>query len=268
MNKEMTGRLIAEARREKHMTQQELADKLHITGKAVSKWETGVSAPDVGLLIPLSEALGLSVTELLEGKRTVTPEDRSPEQVEDIVKAVITYSGEIPEKQSAERKKRVLFFAACVLTAVLEFGLLWWFGVPSAMDVSLVDAFYRGAFTRNGGSHYAVIVLLSIGLGAYLMFFAPERLPSYYDDNEIHYFSNGVLRLNMAGLTFNNRNWPHILRCLRIWSMLAAVLTIPVYAAVAAFFPLFYEQYSGFFLLFLYLGGLFAPIYIVGRKYK
>ena len=43
MNKEWTGRLIAEARKEKHMTQQELADKLHITGKAVSKWETGVS---------------------------------------------------------------------------------------------------------------------------------------------------------------------------------------------------------------------------------
>ena len=43
MNKEKTGRLIAEARKEKHMTQQDLAEKLHITGKAVSKWETGVS---------------------------------------------------------------------------------------------------------------------------------------------------------------------------------------------------------------------------------
>ena len=43
MNKEMTGRLIAQVRKEKHMTQQELAEKLHITSKAVSKWETGVS---------------------------------------------------------------------------------------------------------------------------------------------------------------------------------------------------------------------------------
>ena len=49
-----TGTLIAQARREKGMTQKELADRLHITDRAVSKWERGLCAPDLSTLEPLA----------------------------------------------------------------------------------------------------------------------------------------------------------------------------------------------------------------------
>lgn len=54
-------------RKEKGMTQSELADKLGISNKAVSKWETGESMPDTSLLVPLSEIFGVTVDELLKG---------------------------------------------------------------------------------------------------------------------------------------------------------------------------------------------------------
>jgi transcriptional regulator with XRE-family HTH domain len=57
MNKEQLGAFIAERRKEEHMTQKDLAARLHITDKAVSKWERGLSYPDVTLLEPLAEAL-------------------------------------------------------------------------------------------------------------------------------------------------------------------------------------------------------------------
>ena len=57
MNKEQLGAFIAERRKEEHMTQKDLAVRLHITDKAVSKWERGLSYPDVTLLEPLAEAL-------------------------------------------------------------------------------------------------------------------------------------------------------------------------------------------------------------------
>ena len=65
MNKERLGRFIAENRKTLGMTQRELAEKLHITDKAVSKWERGLSYPDVTLLEPLAVVFGLNVEELV-----------------------------------------------------------------------------------------------------------------------------------------------------------------------------------------------------------
>ena len=58
MDNMKTGQLIRDLRKEKGMTQKELADKLHITDRAVSKWERGLCAPEISLLEPLAEALG------------------------------------------------------------------------------------------------------------------------------------------------------------------------------------------------------------------
>lgn len=68
MDIEKVGKYIAQCRKEKGLTQAALAAQLHITDKAVSKWERGLSLPDVTLLTPLSQALDISVTELLQGK--------------------------------------------------------------------------------------------------------------------------------------------------------------------------------------------------------
>ncbi|MCQ2566519.1 MAG: helix-turn-helix domain-containing protein [Clostridia bacterium] len=73
MNVEKTGALIASSRRKKNMTQRELAEMLHVTDRAVSKWERGLSFPDVSLLAPLADILGLTLTELLNGE--LSPQD-------------------------------------------------------------------------------------------------------------------------------------------------------------------------------------------------
>lgn len=69
MDSKKTGALIAKARKEKNLTQRQLAGTLHVSDRAVSKWERGGGFPDVALLEPLSDALGLTVTELLHGER-------------------------------------------------------------------------------------------------------------------------------------------------------------------------------------------------------
>ncbi len=63
-----TGNLIAKTRKEKDMTQRALAEMLHISDRTVSKWERGVGFPDVSMLEPLADVLGLTVTELLHGE--------------------------------------------------------------------------------------------------------------------------------------------------------------------------------------------------------
>lgn len=69
MNQERIGKFILECRKEKQLTQQELASKLNITDKAISKWENGRCMPDLELIKPLCELLGITINELLSGER-------------------------------------------------------------------------------------------------------------------------------------------------------------------------------------------------------
>lgn len=67
------GQFVAHLRKEKNITQKELADRLHVTDKAVSKWETGKGFPDLKLLEPLAQELGVSLVELLQGSAPPPP---------------------------------------------------------------------------------------------------------------------------------------------------------------------------------------------------
>lgn len=64
------GEFLFKLRKEKGMTQAELAQALGVTNKVVSKWETGEAMPETALLLPISRIFGVSVDELLDGKRS------------------------------------------------------------------------------------------------------------------------------------------------------------------------------------------------------
>ena len=110
MDAAKTGELIARARREKGMTQKELADKLHVSNKAVSRWETGAGFPDVSSLEPLAAALDLTVTALLSGV-----EDGEP--AEELVReSTRHFSGELRQKL---KRYRWICAAAFVCAALI-----------------------------------------------------------------------------------------------------------------------------------------------------
>lgn len=68
MDNKKTGRLIAHRRKQMNLSQKQLAEKLNVTDKAVSKWETGNGAPDISMLTLLARTLNVSVVELLDGE--------------------------------------------------------------------------------------------------------------------------------------------------------------------------------------------------------
>lgn len=68
MDRYVTGAVIKKLREKKNMTQEDLAAKLFVSSKAVSKWETGQGFPDISLIEPLAQALDISVIELLSGE--------------------------------------------------------------------------------------------------------------------------------------------------------------------------------------------------------
>ena len=68
MNSYVTGTTIRQLREKKNLTQAELAEKIGVSSKTISKWETGKGLPDISLLQPLAQALGISVIELMNGE--------------------------------------------------------------------------------------------------------------------------------------------------------------------------------------------------------
>jgi len=95
MDKIQVGLKIANYRKEKGFTQKDLAEKLGVTDKSVSKWETGVNFPDVAILETLAEELGITVLELL---------DLETSSADEIVKEMTEFS-EVQRKMALERER-------------------------------------------------------------------------------------------------------------------------------------------------------------------
>ena len=129
MDKIQLGAFIAENRKALGMTQKELAARLHVTDKAVSKWERGLSYPDVTLLEPLAEVFGLSLTELVSCTPHAEPEEAADE--EQNVKSILTIS---TDSVTAARKKGRCWIAAlgaaCIALAAVLLLLSWPHSLP------------------------------------------------------------------------------------------------------------------------------------------
>ncbi len=117
MDAEKTGALIAAARKEKGMTQRIVAEHLHVSVQAVSKWEQGQNFPDITLLEPLGALLELTVAELMAGSRNAPPQEESLRSALQL--------GARQLKEQAKRWHRSLTAAATALLLLAGCGFLW-----------------------------------------------------------------------------------------------------------------------------------------------
>ena len=244
------GAFISELRKEKGITQKELASLLFISDKAISKWETGHSVPDITLLVPLAEILEVTVTELLECRRIETTTELNVAQADDLVKKVIGLSEEEKISSPQVKKKQLFTFLACVLIFLLELFAMH----------QIEHMWYFEIFVLMVGG-------MSLLFGIYFWFFMKERLPAYYDENKINVYVDGIFHMNMPGVYFNNNNWPYITKALRVWSVVGMTLFPPVYIAFSSVFEKFRPMSDVVLVLAFVLGGLFIPIYMLGSRH-
>ena len=252
IDKAKFGAFVAQLRKEKGLMQKELAEKLYVSDKAVSKWERGLSIPDVVILVPLAEILGVTVTELLECRRLPKDEPMDSQQTEELVKKVIGLSEEEQRKFRPDRLKRGLQLFLCTAVGALEIWVLTMLGYS-------MDEIFASLGT--------MMILMAI-FGLYFCVFTKEKLPRYYDEKRISSFSDGFLRMNMPGVYFNNRNWPHIVRAGQLWAMIGLVAAPVFFFVMTKFLPAVWDAAAVYIILILVLGGLFIPMITVARKYE
>lgn len=113
MNQEKIGKFITECRKNKKMTQSDLAEKLGISINAVSKWERGICLMDMSLLKPLSEILEVEISEILNGEKIKNETDR-----EQILEKTIDY------QINKEKKKESKFISIIFIISIIEMVLI------------------------------------------------------------------------------------------------------------------------------------------------
>lgn len=122
MEKETLGAFVCELRKEKQMTQKEMAEKLGITDKAISKWERGLSYPDISMLEPIAELLDVSVMELLQGQRIQKETTLTVQEAQKMVDdSLILSDSEIHRKHI---RSKTVILVGCVLLMFLVSLLL------------------------------------------------------------------------------------------------------------------------------------------------
>ena len=127
MDQNKIGDFLSQLRKEKNMTQKELADRLGVTDRAISKWENGRGMPDVSLMKPLCDSLGITVSELLSGERIEQQDYRE--------KSEFRFLDTIQVKEKVIQKKNISLRVIAIVAILLLFAgiaLIYWLPLTRA----------------------------------------------------------------------------------------------------------------------------------------
>ena len=169
MNQTEIGTFIAKCRKEKKLTQMQLAEKLNITDRAVSKWETGKSMPDSSIMLELCEILGITVNELLSGKEM---------DVESYEKKADENLIALKRKDEHNRIKNVIIsmvfsvtlltgIVVCLICDIAISGRLTWSPIPVSSIIFAWVIFFPGIILGKKGI-MASLLSLSFFIFPYL----------------------------------------------------------------------------------------------------
>lgn len=118
MDQKKIGRFLKELRKEKGLTQEQFAEKLNVSGRTVSRWETGINMPDISLLVEIAEFYDTNIPEIINGERK---SEKMNEEVKEVAESMSNYAG--AEKKNIVKNIRGLSFiglAAFVIHSLLE----------------------------------------------------------------------------------------------------------------------------------------------------
>ena len=181
INKKDFGEFVSRKRKEKNMTQKDIAEKLYVSIQDVSKWERGQSLPDISLLMPLAKLLDVELVNLLEAREEKTEDSQ---KFENLLEKIVEINKEDEINKGKEKFKRAVFLALAFIFIGIEYYFLY----------------RKFNYDIN---NFLTVGILGVIFSIYLFLLIDERLPSYYDENKISFVSKGFFRINVVGVNFS-----------------------------------------------------------------
>lgn len=202
--------------------------------------------PNITLLIPIAEVFGVTVTELLRGEK-----NKKEIKINDVENIVDSLDLNLLNTIRQRKKIWLIIYVISVLIVLSEIVLLFVSGISAN---KVIDSLF-----------VSFIFLIFAG---WVCVFAKELLPIYYDENKINFVSQGVFRINMPGLSFNNGNWPYILFLFRVFT-LSSILLLSIVSYFTIMFVgitvwLNIQKIISIILMVI----LVVCTYFIGKKYE
>lgn len=145
MDQKKIGSFIKELRKEKNLTQEQLAEKFNVSRRTVSRWETGNNMPDLDILIEMSDFYEVDFREILDGERK---SEKMNDEMKETVMKVAEYSNEEKKKMS---KVTLTYLSLGIISIIINQGMRF-FDLPSTFWVGFLDG-------ATGGMTMAAMIL-------------------------------------------------------------------------------------------------------------
>lgn len=170
MDSKVFGQFVAKIRKERNMTQAELAGRIGVTDKAVSRWERGLGFPDINTLEPLSNALDISILELMRSEKSVMEKNNnlSESEVTELMANAVAMARENQRQDKASVcLGGIVTLAAAVLVKLTDranIGGAIFIGAMAALAAVGMYLFARNKEDRDSRKVYGLFMLLGIGI--------------------------------------------------------------------------------------------------------
>ena len=157
MDLNKTGKFIADLRRQRGLTQKDLAEQIGVTDKAVSRWETGRGFPDISFLPALASVLGVSISEIVIGER-ITLQEKGPTEIVSKMDETVTSTLEYSQQLRKSSRQSLALISASLLVglSVIFCGVVAWY-------VSLIQHFWSNK--PSGEMMYILLIFFAIPVG-------------------------------------------------------------------------------------------------------
>lgn len=176
MELQKIGSFLKELRKEKNLTQEQLAEKLNVSGRTVSRWETGSNMPDISLLVELAEFYEVSIPEIIDG-------ERKSETMKEEVKETALKLSDYAEMINMKLRKRLFWLTLAALIGMIAFIVIEVNGLDTPGST------YEMVASAGLGLNFGILIVLAMYLSGILGRIKAEKMMR---DKDKHFTHNSL----------------------------------------------------------------------------
>lgn len=155
MDQMKIGAFLKKLRKEKNLTQEQLAEQLNVSGRTVSRWETGINMPDISILVNLAEFYNVSIPEIIDGERK---SEKMNEEVKETVLKLSDYAETINQKI----KIKLFWLTIAALLGMIAFLVI------ETLGLNTPDSLYEYIASAGLGLDFGMLIVIAMYLSGVL----------------------------------------------------------------------------------------------------
>lgn len=155
MEQKKVGSFLKELRKEKNLTQEQLAEQLNVSGRTVSRWETGSNMPDISILVELAEFYDVSIPEIING-------ERKGENMNEEVKETALKLSDYAETINQKIKMRVFWLTITAIIGMIAFLII------EVLDLNTPQSIYEYIASAGLGIAFGMLIVIAMYLSGVL----------------------------------------------------------------------------------------------------